>query len=266
MLATSGSSMARRDVAAEVIARLLKQLATGTIAARDRAAQRLYLLGDPRGNAGVLALAEHRDPMRRARGVWALSVVRPPGSKALLLRRSGDNAPAVRREVARALGLLRSGKKGAKVLRRMLGDKVGAVRQAAVFALARLGVVGLSGLRQALRAKPLVLRLLAVRGLAASKQPLARALLRRATRRNREPVRLLAATALERKGDPLGARTLITLATAGTAKGVRLQAITTLGKVKTAQARRALRRLVRVRDQQLRRAAADALAQQRGSR
>ena len=259
------TATAKPKVDAARIDALLEHLATGKVALRDRAAQRLYLLGHPRGHAGVLALAAHRDPRRRARGVWALGVVRPKGARSLVTARLRDKEPGVRRAALSALISLRVARAHVQ-LRRALEDPAPSVRRRVLQLALRLPRHRLALLRRALDAKQAALRLLALRALDKLPKKEGLPLLRRTCRKGKPLLRLLAAKALQRRGLRRGTLTLATLARSRVDKGLRLQAIAALAASPDPIASRALRGLLRSRDRQLRQAAADALAQRRSRR
>lgn len=249
-------ALARSNAAAE-IDRLVEALRSGSMGARNRAAQRLYHLQDRRGNAAVLDLAAHRDPRLRATGVWALTVVRPPGAKRILLLRARDDVIFVRRAAVLGLGLLKP-TGAAKLLRSVLRDRDAGVQQAAVRALGRLG--DLVGLRKALAHPSLELQLLALHSLREQGSKGARRILWRATGRGKPRVRAFAAQQLVLLSDPRGARVLAALLGRSSNTGLRLQIVRYLADEDSEVGRRALDQLLRQSDQRLRSAAAEALA------
>ncbi|MCK5798519.1 MAG: HEAT repeat domain-containing protein [Deltaproteobacteria bacterium] len=253
-------ALARSFLSQDQLRVLLSQLKGRKLGVRNQAAQRLYLLQDPKGNAEVLALASHRDQKLRARGVWALAIVRPLGSKALLLKRAHDPAPRVRQAAILAIATLRL--PGAtKLLRRALKDPKKEVRRAVLRALPHLGRDALAILRDVARGRSLDLRLLALRGLGSLGGSRAQKLLRSIARSARGMTRLLAAEELLRLGDVVGSRLLIHFVLHSPHRGLRLQAIATLGRDKSCHGEKALRRLLRARNTHLRAAAMRALTQ-----
>lgn len=253
------AALAKSSVSATTVQRLLDDLRQGPQSRRDRAAQRLYHLQHPRGNAGVVALASSPDPHTRSVGVWALSVVRPPSAGRVVRQRLDDPNPAVRLAATQAAGILVLTRATAK-LQRLLQDEDRFVQLAAVRALAALGAKGIPGLKRALSTGTPEQRLLAVRALDGVPGDQSRAVLRRAARRGPIQVRLLAAQTLDRRGDRTGVGVLGQLALHAADKGIRLQAIATLGQSEQSSRRQPLRRLLRDKDPQIRRAAADGLA------
>lgn len=258
LLAAESRPLARRRQGGPEIDRLLEALQGTSLGARNHAAQRLFHLQDPRGNAGVLGeTAAHRDPRRRAVGVWALTVVRPFGAKKLLLLRARDDIAFVRRAAVLGLGLIKP-KGAAKVLRGLLTDPDASVRRAAVRALGRLGDV--VGLRKALARPSLELQFLALRALGEQKSNVARQVLYQAAGRGKARVRAFAAQQLVLLADPRGARVLATLLGRTKDVGLRLQIVRYLADEDSKVGRRALEKLLRQPDQRLRSAAAEALA------
>ena len=250
---------ARPSVTSAHVQGLLEDLRQGPQSRRDRAAQRLYHLQHPRGNAGVIALASDPNPLTRAVGVWALSVVRPPSADRVVLQRLHDPHPAVCRAATQAAGVLKLSR-AARKLRALLRHEDRFVQLAAVRALAALGTKGIPGLKSALLAGTLEQRLLAVRALDELPGRQSRTLLRRAARSGPIQVRLSSAQALDRRGDPAGTHVLGRLALRAADKGIRLQAINMLADSEQSTRRQLLRRLLKDKDPQIRRAAADGLA------
>ena len=255
----SADTWARSSVSAAKVQRLLDDLRQGPQSRRDRAAQRLYHLQHPRGNAGVVAMASNPNPHTRAVGVWALSVVRPPSAGRIVRQRLDDPNPAVRLAATQAAGTIKLAR-AASQLRRLLRDEDRFVQLAAVRALAALGAKGVPGLKRALSTGTPEQRLLAVRALDELPGRQSRGLLRRAAHRGPIQVRLLAAQALDRRGDRAGTSVLGRLALHAADKGIRLQAIAMLAQSEQSTRHQPLRRLLRDKDPQIRRAAADALA------
>jgi len=212
--------------------------------------------------AAIVRLARHKAPALRAVGVWALSVVRPPGAAKILIARARDKHVGVRRNAVIGLGNLRVAA-GARVLRKRLFDRNPLIRSAAVRSLSLLGGRGVSGLALAVRRGDPDLKLLAVTALGRMKHRRARRLLRRCARVGEPAVRALAAGELIDDGDPAGSRAAIRLLARGNPRGARLQAAQLLGRGRTKAGERALKRALHDANANVRQAAANALAERR---
>lgn len=259
LIVTPLPASARRGLDAVERARLLAAVRLGTQGQRNRAAARLYHYQDMEANGALLRMARDEDVAARAVGVWALGVVRPKGSAALVIRALFDAHPETRRAAADAAGMLRLAK-AAPGLGRLLYDKRRSVRIAAVQALSRLRESGLAVLGRALRTRGEV-QLLAIEALSRIPGRRSSALLRRAAQMRAFEVRLLAAGKLVARFESVGSRVLARLLVSGGKSSRRARAARVLAKDVSKVGWLALKQALRDSSPSVRRAAADALAQ-----
>lgn len=243
----------------ESVDHLLAALQQGSEGAQDRAAQRLFFLQDPRANSAVLALAGDRDARRRAVGLRAIAIIRPPGTPAAVMAALTSDDLDVLRAAVNAAGVIEL-RGAAKRLTALLAHPDPSVRMGAIQTLGRLGQAGLPGLRRAVTHGDLAESCAAVTVLGRMEGSGAAALLRGAARRAKPEARVIAASVLFERGDAAGLSALALLLQSPR-KGIRLQAISAVAEHRSRPgARRLLRRAARSPDADVRRSAADALA------
>jgi len=258
-LLLSTSPLAHSAPPSDEIPGLLAALREGPEGRRNRAAQRLYHLQDPRGNSAVIALAGANEPALKAIGLRALAIVKPPGATRLVRSALHSGKLPVLLAAIDAAGMLALADT-ARRLRQLLRHANPICRSSALRALGRLGRAGLSGVRQALRSPDLEQRLAAVTILGSINGKGARSLLRRTARRAGPRESLVAARALLAHNDIYGYRTVSRLLRQSD-KEIRLQAISLLVEHRQdPAARRLLQRSARHADPDVSRLAADALA------
>ncbi|MCA9671723.1 MAG: hypothetical protein KC503_39260, partial [Myxococcales bacterium] len=246
LLAPALGRARRRPLSEIEVKALIAAVRDGPQGARDRAVQRIFHLRDRRADRALLALAADARPDLAIHGLWALSIARPRGSRALLITRArrGSSA-ALRAQALRSLGLIvarRTPRAPAKPLRLSVRERraflhgvVDAsplVRRVTFRALARLGAAGLFGLRRALSHRSRDVRLLALSALGGIRGAGARTLLAAQLRRGEAQLRLEAARQLRRRARrgvegtaareaPVAERAICQLARRGP-RGVRL--------------------------------------------
>jgi len=260
LLATE-PSLAGKPLQKEEIHALLHQLRSGPEGLRNRVVQRLYHLQDERANAALVQLAAEGSPETRALGLWALGIVRPHTAAQTIRLALDDVDASVRRAAVGAAGQMRLQGAARKFRLMLRTDPDASVHDAIVKASSRLGRQGVHVLRWVLAHGSIYMEILTIDAMDSMKVPAARRLLRATARRGPAKVRLLAALALVSRQDALGGAILRRLASVGTDKGVRLQALRSLVRCPSRSARYTLRRALKDQDADIRRAAADALAE-----
>lgn len=244
------------------VQRLLKDLRSGSVGQRDRATQRLYHVQDPSANAAVMEMASEPTDGIRVVAFHAISVIRPAGGEAIVLKGLHDAASSVRAAAALAAGALHL-KKAVKRLARMAKEKNTQVRGAAIVALSRVGAAGIRYLVRLLSAGKIDQRLLAAAALADSRHPRASAILRHAAQSGPPSLRLLIAKKLQMTDARWACNALRKLSTTHFGLGTRLQAIADLTTCLDRRSHAQLIALQRDKHPSIQRAARRALFAQR---